>query len=168
MKMMPVKHNCEWLRNDQYRTEKVEFQAKQWIFECKLFASAEWVKDGEANEVGELLSDCTIPVNFCPYCGEKLNPACTPPSDIHYKRNIPSNRNDAGNFYQCPPLQHLNASYGDEVWLVTKPFFSGFQFGKYSFKEKEFVFQFSFSIIYCPFCGEPLNMRDVYDLSRGG
>lgn len=45
----------------------------KWVYHYELKANEKCVYDGEAKQIGQILFDHKIVINYCPFCGEKLN-----------------------------------------------------------------------------------------------
>jgi hypothetical protein len=55
------------------RTDKDEKGVKRWVLLEVWLADKEEVADGEADEIGEVISASGFRINFCPICGQKLD-----------------------------------------------------------------------------------------------
>ncbi|MBE9515386.1 MAG: hypothetical protein IME93_00260 [Proteobacteria bacterium] len=68
-------HNCKENTSNDVRIvfDKINVEKTAWFCEQTWFASKVEVENGEAENVGDTISFHIFLVNFCPFCGEKLN-----------------------------------------------------------------------------------------------
>jgi len=138
-----------------------------------LKANEKVVYDGEAQRVGEVISEHQIIINFCPYCGEKLDPTLDiQPTDLH-KAHAPEPTypmQPPENFYQCPEVEAHNKAANENWFIVRDPegvwFFEKHIRATQQMVEMrdadfagELLFLSGFGISFCPFCGELLNEK---------
>lgn len=75
---MGKQHICARLkaRNDIDSQSDISIRfdssADDWIISYIDYADQEMVEMGEAEAVGEVTLEVTFPIEFCPYCGEKM------------------------------------------------------------------------------------------------
>jgi sarcosine oxidase delta subunit len=178
-----MKHTCHFLkiRNDQYHLEEIERVGTKWILHNELKANEKWVYDGEAKQIEQVIHNHIIIINFCPYCGEKLNQVEKAyHTDLH-KQHTPDPEFSElfpECFFQCPETEAYNTNT-IEKWLVIKDEEGIWLLEKHIPATKEMVeikeadhigelrFLSGFDILFCPFCGELLDVeRANQDFSR--
>jgi len=168
-----MKHACQSIkkRNDLYHLEEIEQVGTKWILHHELKANEKWVYDGEAQQIGEVIHDHKITINFCPYCGEKLNqPLEIRQTDFH-KQLAPEPAYPElppGNFFQCPEVEAYNTGTNEKwfiirdpegIWMLEKHIPATKEMVE--MREAEYVgelqFLSGFDVLFCPFCGELLD-----------
>ena len=72
---MEIVHTCSGNTYDDVRIifGKINVEEQAWFCEQVWYATQYEVDDGLANNVGNKVSFHTFLVNFCPFCGVKLN-----------------------------------------------------------------------------------------------
>jgi hypothetical protein len=68
-------HACSGNTFDDVRIvfDKINVEEKAWFCEQTWYATKYEVEDKLANEIGSKISFHIFPVNYCPFCGVKLN-----------------------------------------------------------------------------------------------
>jgi hypothetical protein len=156
-----MKHTCPWIkqRNDQYHLEEIEQVGTNWILHNELLANEKWVYDGEATHVGQVIYSHKIIINFCPYCGEKLNQEFeTHQTGFHLKHAPPPvyPKPSLDNLFICPENEAHNLG-SLEKWFVSREPDGIWMLEEYLPEAMELNFLSGFDILVCPFCGESLD-----------
>jgi hypothetical protein len=162
---------------------EIELLDGKWTLRQQCIADEQCVADEQADYVGEIMFSSVVFINFCPFCGERLNPDSEVSESGLHKNTIPFNKYDPQTFYQCLALQQYNIQHPEfgssrdkhGYWFVT-PDYQGrgiwhlrryapateqmVQSGRVE-KVGELVFKYGFDILYCPFCGEPLDAHRI-------
>jgi sarcosine oxidase delta subunit len=118
-----------------------------------------------------VIHDHKIAINFCPYCGEKLNEALEIQQTDFHKQLAPKPaypEPSPENFFQCLEVEAHNTGT-NEKWFIIRDPEGIWMLEKYTSatkemvesREAEYVGELQFlsgsDILYCPFCGELLD-----------
>jgi NADH pyrophosphatase NudC (nudix superfamily) len=69
-------HKCHALNEfNSLPDVKIELVKEEgiWLLHYASYATEQSIRDGEAVELGEEMSDISLTVRYCPYCGTKLS-----------------------------------------------------------------------------------------------
>jgi hypothetical protein len=181
-----IKHSCHRLteQNDTYHLVEIEQVDTKWFFHRELKANEKWVYDGEAKNIGDVVSDHKIIINFCPYCGEKLNRSLEIRQTDFHKQNAPEPKYPIlppENFFQCPEIEIYNLVAKERWFIVRDPddvcIDGVWMLEKFTNATDEMVqmgnadyigelcFISGFGIWFCPFCGELLDIEQASRVS---
>jgi hypothetical protein len=183
--MLEQEHKCENIaRQQKYKFVRLSIKLanSQWIYVDELFASPGWVHDGEADYVGQLIRACKIYINFCPECGENLSKTEEGKLPLRVSEEFFKAQTAPHRRHQCMKLEEYNKKYADfgsskdsnGLWIIEENKFDKvWSLERHAYIIEQLVpqkkgqieadkvgklrFEFGFSIVYCPFCGEYLS-----------
>ena len=70
-----ARHECNKAPDyDSIRILKVIYDEEEpyWVLSSASISNEKEVADGEASEVGEVMSNTEITIDYCPFCGQRL------------------------------------------------------------------------------------------------
>jgi sarcosine oxidase delta subunit len=175
-------HQCNWIKaKNHYHSsypEEIGLVEKQWTLHRRGIANQKWVEDGEAKFVGEALYDYSIKINFCPYCGMRLEKDLEASASQIHKPGADLHESLFSSPLLFPQCQAIKDNFNkEEKWFVIKDIdddtdiwllenFIAASPEMVSQGEADYagelIFRHGFDILYCPFCGELLdNQRKI-------
>jgi hypothetical protein len=165
-----TEHRCERvLDSERDRDEYLKIRSfnETWVLHKFHYACEKCVYDGEAQYEGELMSVFDVSINFCPYCGLRLN------ENFASQCNIVV-RDEKKSEHQCSAIENYNKKfphvgfsfdtdavwkicYDDGCWLLEKHSIATEKMIEANEADKgELIFWSGTNINFCPFCGDKL------------
>lgn len=81
--METIEHSCDKLAKVLENSKIDDFciinitisriENQNWLLTKYYYADDQTVYDGEANYIGEVVSEFSMSIDYCPFCGEKLS-----------------------------------------------------------------------------------------------